>query len=57
MKNEEAVRNVIKEAITKIPLERSCVCSNALSGAILTAPDKIPVETKRKLGDLIGKYV
>lgn len=57
MKNEEAVRNVIKEAITKIPLERNCVCANALSGAILTAPDKIPVETKRKLGDLIGKYV
>jgi 5'-methylthioadenosine phosphorylase len=57
MKNEEAVRNVIKEAITKIPLERNCICSNALSGAILTAPDKIPVEIKRKLGDLIGKYV
>jgi 5'-methylthioadenosine phosphorylase len=57
MKNEEAVRNVIKEAITKIPLERNCVCANALSGAILTAPDKIPVETKKKLGDLIGKYV
>ncbi len=57
IKNEEAVRNVIKEAITKIPLERNCICSNALSGAILTAPDKIPVETKRKLGDLIGKYV
>jgi 5'-methylthioadenosine phosphorylase len=57
MKNEEAVRNVIKEAITKIPLERNCVCANALSGAVLTAPDKIPVETKKKLGDLIGKYV
>jgi 5'-methylthioadenosine phosphorylase len=57
MKNEEAVRNVIKEAITKIPLKRNCVCANALSGAVLTAPDKIPVETKRKLGDLIGKYV
>ncbi len=57
MKNEEAVRNVIKEAITKIPLERNCVCANSLAGAILTAPDKIPVETKRKLGDLIEKYV
>lgn len=57
MKNEEAVRNVIKEAITKIPLERNCVCANALSGAILTAPDKIPVETKKKLSDMIGKYV
>ena len=57
MKNEEAVRNVIKEAITKIPIERNCICANALSGAILTAPDKIPVETTRKLGDLIGKYI
>lgn len=57
MKNEEAVRNVIKEAITRIPLERNCVCANALAGAILTAPDKIPVETKKKLGDLIGKYI
>lgn len=57
MKNEEAVRNIIKEAITKISLERNCVCANALNGAILTAPDKIPVETKRKLVDLIGKYL
>jgi 5'-methylthioadenosine phosphorylase len=57
MKNEEAVRNIIKEAIKKIPLERNCVCAGALSGAILTAPDKIPVETRRKLNDLIGKYV
>ncbi len=57
VKNEEAVRNIIKEAIPKISLDRNCVCSKALSGAILTAPDKIPVETKRKLGDLVGKYI
>ena len=57
MKNEEAVRNIIKDAITKISLDRKCVCANALNGAILTAPDKIPVETKRKLNDLIGKYL
>ncbi len=57
MKNEEAVRNIIREAISKISLDRNCVCANALSGAILTAPDKIPVETKRKLNDLIGKYL
>lgn len=57
MKNEEAVRNIIKEAIGKIPIERNCVCANALSGAILTAPDRIPVETRRKLNEIIGKYV
>ncbi len=57
MKNEEAVRNIIKEAVPRISLKRNCVCSNALAGAIITAPDKIPVETKRKLNDLIGKYL
>lgn len=57
VKNEEAVRNIIKEAIPRISLDRDCVCSKALSGAIITAPDKIPVETKRKLNDLIGKFI
>lgn len=57
MKNEEAVRNIIKEAIPRISLERDCICSNALAGAIVTSPDKIPVEAKRKLNDLIGKYL
>ncbi len=57
MKNEEAVRNIIREAIKNISMDRNCVCANALSGAILTAPDKIPIETRRKLNDLIGKYV
>jgi len=57
MKNEEAVRNIIKEAIGKISIERNCVCANALSGAILTAPDRIPVETRRKLSEIIGKYI
>ena len=57
MKNEEAVRNIIKEAIAGISLDRNCVCVNALTGAILTAPDKIPVETRRKLNDIIGRYL
>jgi len=57
VKNEEAVRNIIKEAIPRISLERKCICANALSGAIITAPDKIPVDTRRKLNDLVGKYL
>ncbi len=57
MKNEAAVRNIIKEAIPRVSLERNCICANALSGAIITSPDMIPVETRRKLNDLIGKYL
>ncbi len=55
MKNEDAVRSIIKEAIPRISLDRDCVCSKALSDAIITPADKIPVETKRKLKDLIEK--
>lgn len=57
MKNEEAVRNIIKETIPRISLARDCICSNALAGAIITSPDKIPAEARRKLNDLIGKYL
>ncbi len=57
MKNEEAVRNIIKSAIPRITLERNCICASALAGTIATSPDKIPLETKRKLKDLIGKYL
>ncbi len=57
VKNEEAVRSIIKKALAGIPPDRNCVCSNALAGAIVTSPEKIPVETKRKLGELIGKYL
>jgi 5'-methylthioadenosine phosphorylase len=57
MKNEESVRNIIKEAIPRISLDRNCVCASALSGAIITSSDKIPMETRRKLNDLIGKYL
>lgn len=56
-KNEEAVRSIIREAIPRMPKERNCACAGALAGAIITAPEKIPVETKRKLNDLIGKYL
>ncbi len=57
VKNEEAVRNIIKEAVPRISLERNCICANALAGAIITSPDMIPVETRRKLNDLMGKYL
>lgn len=57
MKNEEAVRNIIKEAIPRVSLERNCICANALAGAIITSPDMIPMETRRMLNDLIGKYL
>jgi 5'-methylthioadenosine phosphorylase len=56
-KNIETARRLIRLAIDKIPDTRDCGCATALQGAIVTAPDKIPAEQKKKLGLLIGKYI
>lgn len=56
-KNEEAVRSIIREAIPQISLDRACPCANALSNAITTAKESIPIETRRKLKQLIDKYM
>lgn len=57
LKNEKAVGSIIRDAIPKVSPKRTCDCAKALEGAIITAPDKIPVETKRKLSELIRKYI
>lgn len=57
MKNEEAVKDILMDALDRISLEQHCMCKDALAGAITTAPDMIPPETKRRLQPLIGKYL
>ena len=55
--NVEMAKKIIKLAVGRIAAKRSCECATALSGAIVTAPDKIPPETKEKLKLIIGKYL
>ena len=50
-------KHIIKLAVKKIPVQAKCNCGCALNGAIVTAPEKIPAETKKKLGILIDKYI
>ncbi|HIH45278.1 MAG TPA: S-methyl-5'-thioadenosine phosphorylase [Candidatus Methanoperedenaceae archaeon] len=56
MKNEAAVRDIIRSAIPRIPAGQECICGIGLAGAILTPMDKVPIETKRKLELLLKKY-
>jgi 5'-methylthioadenosine phosphorylase len=37
--------------------ERGCGCADALAGAIMTAPDRIPPATRVRLGALLDKYM
>jgi 5'-methylthioadenosine phosphorylase len=56
VKNEKAVQDIIKNAIVRIPEVSKCECRNALKGAIATSSEAIPVETMRKLSELLSKY-
>jgi 5'-methylthioadenosine phosphorylase len=53
----EKGKQVAAAAIALLPQQRDCVCANALAKALITARDRIPDETKRKLAPIIGRYV
>jgi 5'-methylthioadenosine phosphorylase len=55
--NDDTTREIIKLAAGKTLEVRDCGCASALSTAIVTAPEVIPDEQKRKLGLLIGTYL
>ena len=55
--NIDTARKIIKLAVSRIPEKRDCSCATALEAAIVTAPELIPAEQKKKLNLLIGKYL
>jgi len=56
-KNVDTAKKIIKLAVSRIPEKRHCGCATALEAAIVTAPEMIPPEQKKKLDLLIGKYL
>ncbi|MBN1160637.1 MAG: S-methyl-5'-thioadenosine phosphorylase [Dehalococcoidales bacterium] len=55
--NIDLAKKTIKLAAGRVPSKRECGCANALAGAIVTDPAKIPAAQKKKLDLLIGKYI
>ena len=55
--NAEIAQAVIKTAVARLPVERTCECAHALRSAIITRPEAIAEETKDALRPIIGKYV
>jgi len=53
----ETVKKIIRLAVARIPEQRGCECTVALKTAIVTAPEVIPAEQKKKLNLIIGKYI
>ena len=56
-KNSENAQKIIKAAVKRLPVERTCKCGSALQTAILTDLKKAPAETRAKLEILLRKYL
>jgi len=56
-RNVDTAKRLIAEAVGRVPEERACLCGSALATAVITSPDAISEETKRRLAPIIGKYV
>ncbi len=55
--NIDTAKRIIKLAVSRIPEKRECHCARALKTAIVTAPELMPEEQKKKLDLLIGRYL
>ena len=56
-KNAVTAQQVVASAVARLPVDRGCECATALGSAIITRPDLIPLDVKRDLAPIIGKYV
>lgn len=55
--NADMARAIITDAIMKVSPERECGCRSALRNAIVSAPDTVDEETRRRLRVLTGRYL
>jgi 5'-methylthioadenosine phosphorylase len=55
--NAAAAQKTIAEAVSRIGPARTCICKDALATAIITRPEHIPVQRRKELAAIIGKYV
>jgi len=56
-RNVALAKEILKAAVPKLSLDRTCACRQALATALITAPDKMSASAKRRLNLLIAPYV
>ncbi len=57
MQNAATAQKTIAEAVSRLAVARTCACKDALATAIITRPEQVPAETRKKLELLVGKYL
>jgi 5'-methylthioadenosine phosphorylase len=56
-RNTQVAQQALRALLQVLLSGRSCECGSALENAIITSPDRIPPETRAKLGLLVDKYL
>jgi 5'-methylthioadenosine phosphorylase len=56
-KNSENAQKIIRAAVHRLPVDRTCKCGHALQHAIMTDLKKVPEKTRQKVELLLKKYV
>ena len=54
--NVQHGRDALAATIAALPEERACLCGEALSTALVTQPDMVPAETRKRLAQLLDGY-
>jgi 5'-methylthioadenosine phosphorylase len=55
--NGTTAQAILRAAVPRIPETRSCACAHALRDAIITPRDAVPVDVRRDLAPIVGKYL
>jgi 5'-methylthioadenosine phosphorylase len=55
--NAATARQVIADAVDRLPFQRTCPCASALQYAIITRPEAVPAAVKHELGPIVSKYL
>jgi 5'-methylthioadenosine phosphorylase len=50
-------RQVLRRVVSQLPQERACGCADALAKALVTAPDAVEPQARRRLDVILSKYV
>src|SRR5436853_4755330 len=56
-RNTDNAQKIIRAAVKRLPIERTCKCERALKHAIMTDLKKIPEATRQRLELLLRKYL
>ncbi|HSB88809.1 MAG TPA: S-methyl-5'-thioadenosine phosphorylase [Anaerolineales bacterium] len=55
--NARLAEATLTQFVHRLPLERTCPCGTALQKALVTSPEAIPAETRRRLALLVDPYL